>query len=133
MALGEWPGIALPWGPRPTTLVTPKGDIEVLKSSVYWILLTSRGERVMLPEFGSKIMDAPFEPNDDELVREIRDSAQEAISTWDDRIEFVDLTAEASEESLHIKVEVRSPKDPRAEATQYIEFELTPSMFGGTT
>jgi len=46
------------------------------------LLLTSKGERVMQPEFGSDLRDLLFEQYTEDLTDRIKDAIQEAMSTW---------------------------------------------------
>ena len=110
----RWPDIAYPWGPDITKYTIPKGDAEVLKTSVINILLTARGERVMRPEFGSLIPSSVFEQNDDTLISTIGSSIQEAIERWDDRIAFLDYRGERDENTLRIHVMIQNATDPNA-------------------
>jgi len=124
-----WQDIAYLWGPTLESFGELKEDADVLRTSILNILLTRPGDRVMLPEFGSAIPDAIFEPNDETLLSVLRVSAQEAIERWDDRIEFLDFVAERDGNVLRIKVIYKSRKDPKADAIQVAEFELMPSVF----
>jgi len=126
--LGMWRGVALPWGPSIKSFIEPKSDEDVLRSSIIWILLTRKNERVMLPEFGSDIPDAVFELNDDTLLASLTASANEAIGRWDDRIEITDFTAEREENTLRIKVAWKNITDPVQEEEYVTGIELTPAM-----
>ena len=46
------------------------------------LLLTSKGERVMQPEFGSDLRDLLFEQYTEDLTDRIKDTIEEAMSTW---------------------------------------------------
>jgi len=119
-----WPDIALPWGPDVATFVEPKDDDDVLKTSILMILLTNPGERVMLPEFGSGIMNLLFDPLDSETVAQIKARIAEAIAMWDDRIAFVDFQVRINESNhqLECKVVFQNAKDPMATALQEVNF-----------
>ncbi len=126
-----WKGVALPWGPGIPSFIEPKDDEAILRSSVIWILLTRRGERVMLPEFGGPISDAVFEPNDPALITQLQMEVQEAIERWDDRITFVDLEAEVdafNPNQLNVKILWKNAKDPLADRIYTSVIEVTPSM-----
>jgi len=124
-----WKGVSLPWGTTIRSLIDPKSDEEVLRSSVLWIVMTRRGERVMRPEFGSALPDALFEQNDEVLVSTTTHSVRDAIERWDDRIQFVQMQVEQSGERLDCRLFYRNAKDPRAaEQLQVAEFELIPSV-----
>ncbi len=46
------------------------------------LLLTSKGERVMQPEFGSDLRDLLFEQYTEDLTDKIKEAIEEAMSTW---------------------------------------------------
>ena len=56
--------------------------MEQVVSNVVNLLLTIPGERYMQPEFGSKLHEYLFEQFDDGVVDDIKDSIEEALSTW---------------------------------------------------
>jgi len=123
---GLWSDISYPWGPALKSFVTLKDDPDVLKTSVINIVMTRLGERVMLPRFGSMVPAMLFEQNDPSLIARTEASARAAIEEWDDRIEVLELKAEADENRLDIKVVFRSAKDPAAAAqTALIELAAT--------
>lgn len=67
------------------------GDIE----EAIWIILgTSRGERVMLPEFGCGIHDLVFEPLNPSTLGDIVYHVKEALIRWEARIDVVDIRVE---------------------------------------
>ncbi len=55
-------------------------------TSIDNILRTRKGERVMLPEFGSSLHNILFENISDALLDSIADDIRIAINTWDDRV-----------------------------------------------
>ena len=46
------------------------------------LLLTAKGERVMQPDFGSDLRSLLFEQADDNIDNDIRETINEAMSTW---------------------------------------------------
>ena len=46
------------------------------------LLLTSKGERVMQPDFGSRLRELLFEQYTEDLTERIREEIGEAMSTW---------------------------------------------------
>jgi len=69
-------------------------DLELIDSSIRQILETEKGERVMLPEFGSRLRRLVFEPLDEILENQIRREVAEAIARWEDRIWLEDVRVE---------------------------------------
>jgi phage baseplate assembly protein W len=99
-------GIAMTRGER---------DIE---ASILVILATSKGERVMRPEFGSSLHDFVFAPNNPTTHGLLAYHVQEALARWEPRIEVqeVDVQPDPDEPSrvlISIRYEVRSSNDER--------------------
>lgn len=65
-------------------------DIELVKLDLLNHIFTRRGERVMMPEFGTLVPDLVFEPLDEETV-EILDDELNTVFDYDPRVEVVDL------------------------------------------
>ena len=58
-----------------------KTILEQAKSNMRNLLLTSKGERVMQPEFGSTLTDVLFNQGED-VENEIDEAIREAVSNW---------------------------------------------------
>lgn len=56
--------------------------LEQAGNNIKNLLLTSKGERVMQPEFGSDLRDLLFEQYTEDLTDRIKDAIEEAMSTW---------------------------------------------------
>jgi len=65
---------------------TPENQAERIKQSVFQILSTRVGERFFLRDFGSRLHELVFEPNDIVLVGMARRFVIEAIEKWEKRI-----------------------------------------------
>ena len=121
-----WKGVALPWNNTIVGTLEPKSDEDILKSSVQWIVLTRLGERVMLPEFGSSLFDALFEPNDSTTAIDITRSVRSAVNRWDDRIIIEDVSVESVENKMEVKIMYKNSKDPKSNAMSIAAFQITP-------
>jgi phage baseplate assembly protein W len=53
------------------------------------LLLTSPGERLFLPEFGSRLQELLFDPIDEITALEIEHYIIEAIKRWEPRVELI--------------------------------------------
>jgi len=75
------------------TVSTPpiKEDEALIADSIKQIVLTAKGERVMLRNFGSDWRKVIFEPNDDVLVELMKVVVEEAVRKWEKRVIFKDL------------------------------------------
>ena len=56
--------------------------LEQVGSNIKNLLLTAKGERVMQPDFGSRLRTLLFEQYTEDLTEEIKSEIQETISTW---------------------------------------------------
>jgi phage baseplate assembly protein W len=59
-----------------------------IEQAIQIILQTSRGERVMVPEFGAGLRDFVFEPNSEATRARIAESVRKALVDWEPRIEL---------------------------------------------
>jgi hypothetical protein len=62
---------------------------QLLSDSIKQILLTEQGERVMRPDFGTRLRRKLFESIDQALVKEIQKEVVMAIARWEPRVEVV--------------------------------------------
>lgn len=65
-------------------------DIELVKMDLLNHIYTRRGERVMMPNFGTRIPDMAFEPLDDITIDIIRNDLI-TVFNFDPRVEILDL------------------------------------------
>jgi len=96
--------------------VTPRGRLALaragqrIEESIYLILGTRLGERVMLPAFGCAIHDLLFAPNDPTTRTEAVDAVREALALWEARIDVLAVTADfdpAQPSLLLIRIDYR--------------------------
>ena len=64
---------------------------EDIKEAIWIILGTSRGERVMRPDFGCGIHDFVFESINASTLANIEQSVREALILWEPRIKLMDV------------------------------------------
>lgn len=74
-----------------------KGGTEKINQSIHQILATRPGERIMLPEFGSKLYDLIFEPEDEILYDQLYYWTVTAISRWEPRIDILNVSVFTSD------------------------------------
>ena len=70
-----------------------------IHESILQILGTRPGERFMSPEFGSRLKDLVFEPNDSVLKGLIRHYVIDAIERWEKRVYVNDVSFDESPET----------------------------------
>jgi len=68
------------------------GD-DAVRHSIWTILSTSPGERVMRPDFGCGIHDHVFGVNDTATATAITREVRSALTVWEPRIELLDVFA----------------------------------------
>ncbi len=84
--------------------VTPAGRIaqsryeQRIEESIFLILSTAPGERVMLPEFGCGIHDLVFAPNNAVTLSRVTQSARKALTAGEPRIDVLDVAVESAPE-----------------------------------
>ena len=64
-----------------------------IEESIYLILGTKRGERVMLPDFGCAIHGLSFAPNNAATRTAAIDGVRRALVDWEPRIDVLEVTA----------------------------------------
>ena len=89
-------------------------DIELVKLDLLNHIFTRRGERVMMPRFGTLIPEMVFEPLDEETVEIIEDELI-AVFEYDPRVEMIELDVIPDYDNGGISV---------AAALRYIEFNI---------
>jgi len=65
-------------------------DVELIKLDLLNHIFTRRGERVMMPRFGTSIPDLVFEPLDEETL-ETLESELRLVMDYDPRVELIEL------------------------------------------
>lgn len=66
-------------------------DIELVKMDLLNHIFTRRGERVMMPTFGTRIPDMTFEPLDD-ITLDIIEEDLRSVFNFDPRVQLLNLT-----------------------------------------
>ena len=96
--LDEWGTVAL------------TSDRDELEQAIQIILRTAPGQRVMRPDFGCRIHELIFAPNDSTTAGLIGRYVDEALGRWEPRIEVQKVDVEPhpdSPECLHIAIKYR--------------------------
>ncbi len=76
-------------------LAFSQGALRVAES-IWLILSTAPGERVMRPEFGCGIHELVFAPNDEATHGEVTERVREALTRYEPRIDLEDVRVEAA-------------------------------------
>ena len=96
--------------------------LEQAGSNIKNLLLTSKGERVMQPDFGSRLRELLFEQYTEDLTERIKQEIQEAMSIW---LPYIDIA----------KVDVIQNETNPTETKVDIDFSLNyePNRFNSIT
>lgn len=85
-------------------------DVDVIRRSLWLILSTALGERLMRPEFGCGLMDSIFAAPSAELLGQLAAAVELAIARWEPRVALLSVDVrldEADPASLSIEIEAR--------------------------
>ena len=91
---------------RSVALTAYEDDV---RQSIFLILATSRGERVMRPDFGAGLADFLFEPVTATTAERVRNRVRESLIDWEARIDVLEVRVDTGTERnrLDITVEYR--------------------------
>jgi phage baseplate assembly protein W len=85
---------------------------ESVRQAIWIILGTSKGERVMRPDFGCGIYDLVFEVNSASTSGKVAQAVRDALLVQEPRIDVGDVQAEAQDNGqtllIHIEYQVRA-------------------------
>jgi uncharacterized protein len=95
-----------------------QGDSEI-QQAIQIILGTSPGERVMRPDFGCRIQELVFAPNNLETCAMAERFVREALGRWEPRITLTKVSAEPNYENngilmIEVSYIVKTTQDPRS-------------------
>lgn len=66
-------------------------DVELVKLDLLNHIFTRKGERVMMPQFGTRIPDLAFEPLDD-MTLMILETDLRSVVTFDPRVQLINMS-----------------------------------------
>ena len=96
-----------------------------LEESIMIILRTSLGERVYRPNFGSRLSELVFEPLNIQTLLLIRLYVEEAIETWEPRINLIEVRTAPDPVRGKVDIEVfYQPKDSPDSRSMVFPFYL---------
>jgi Bacteriophage baseplate protein W len=71
---------------------------ENVEQSLRTLLLTSQGERVMRPDFGTRVDRYVFAPGSPQFLRLVENAVKEAVRDWEPRVDLDEVRAEMSDD-----------------------------------
>lgn len=89
-------GWAFPIRPGPNGALGTVQEEAAVTNSLFLILSTAQGERLMRPTFGCGIHDLVFQANTAALRGEVEIRVREALVRWEPRIDVLGVRAETS-------------------------------------
>ncbi|RPI34711.1 MAG: phage baseplate protein [Chloroflexota bacterium] len=94
-------------------------DRNELNQSIFIILSTSPGQRVMRPTFGCRLHELVFAPNNSYTVAQARRYVEEALGMWEPRITVVNVDVnpdfkDTSRLVIEVEYEVKATHDRRS-------------------
>lgn len=93
-------GIAFPLESSPINGMEISSSIERINQSLFIILSTRKGSRLMLPDFGSSLSTYRFDPYDKVLVEKIRETLFKDIAQWEPRISVTSINCTLDDVSV---------------------------------
>ena len=90
-----------------------------IQQSIWVILSTSPGQRVMRPTFGCRLQEMIFAPNNSHTAAQVRRYVEEALGMWEPRINVIQVRVqpdlqEAARLSIEIEYQVKTTRDRRS-------------------
>jgi hypothetical protein len=106
-------GIAFPFQFSAQAFPAPATDNDLIKQSLVQIIMTSRTERVMRPDFGSDAYSYIFESLDENLAVLVRSTISGAIAKYEPRVLLlsVDVVREDSQVIVTVSYVVIATND----------------------
>lgn len=104
-------GLRFPVQPDARGRLARSNDEQKIEESIWLILSTAPGERVMLPSFGCGLQELVFEPNSPLTESAVAIEVQQALVRWEPRIDVIDVTVDSPQPNLmliHVDYRVRA-------------------------
>lgn len=98
-------GIGLPTIEDPYPNI--KEERELISDSIITILMTKLGQRLFVPDFGSRLWEVLFEPNTTVTQIMAERYVKEALSNWEPRVEVLRVDTRSEENSMFLRVVYR--------------------------
>lgn len=89
------------------------------------LLLTNKGERIMLPNFGCNLKNTLFEQIDDNLIEDLEDKITAQFNIWLPYIKINQLVVTPSIDNHYIRIDLTISLAGNGMDTKSIQVELT--------
>jgi uncharacterized protein len=108
-------GVGFPFAIAPSGGVFAQGGDALLRSKLLQLLLTVPGERVNLPDYGTRLLDMVFDPSSDVLAATTEFTVARAIQRFlGDEIQVDRVTVTSDEATLFVDIDYIKKTDLRA-------------------
>lgn len=97
-------GVAFPYQKGITSFPDKATDADLIKQSIIQILLTTRGERVMRPDFGSGLIERVFDSNNTMLKAMLKAEVNAAVGKWEPRAIVQGVDVQQQESTITVTV-----------------------------
>lgn len=104
-----------------TMLDLNKTRAEMVKSEIMHLLFTPKGQRLRSPNFGSRLIQFIFNPNDQDTWTDIVSEFKDMVKQWVPYCQIKDMTTDISPDGDGILVQVRYSVTERDGETQECE------------
>ena len=99
-------------------LALTRGDAEI-NQAIQIILMTAPGQRMMRPNFGSRLQELVFAPNNSFTIGLAQHYVEEALGMWEPRINVLDVTVAPDPDEgncllINIQYEIKATHDKRS-------------------
>ena len=101
-----------------------KAGDALIKESITRILMTTPGERVGRPKFGSNLRKLLFESQADIYINDVKRMIEGALNRYEPRVNLRDIVITADGNNLYIRLEFNEVGNPLNENFLEYEFEL---------
>jgi phage baseplate assembly protein W len=105
---GKYINIAFPFkeSDRGDFLQLNNSDKHAIKADLMHLILTRKGERLYMPDFGTDLLQYIFELNDETTRSEIKKDINDTVKKYIPNLQITEIIVEESEESEY-KVTIR--------------------------
>ena len=105
--------------PKGFFLDLTKTDAQAVKADLMHLILTRKGERLYLPDFGTNLLKYIFQPNDSATQSEIKDEISQTVKKYLPNLQINEVKVEESGKSEYA-------------ATVRIDYTVTDDVFEAT-
>lgn len=97
-------GIKFPFGFSTSSFPAASEDQDLIRESLVQIITTTPGERVMRPDFGSRVYSFIFENNNELMAELIRSEVSAVIAKYEPRVSVTSISSLREDNEITIQV-----------------------------